>query len=78
MRATYFTKTRTSLLGFKLSRRSFLNSASALALLPFASFKPLSLFADDRVVSPFLTKAIPISGEQIPVIGMGTWQTFDV
>ena len=25
-----------------------------------------------------LTKAIPSSGERIPIIGMGTWQTFDV
>lgn len=25
-----------------------------------------------------LTRAIPKSGERIPVIGMGTWQTFDV
>jgi diketogulonate reductase-like aldo/keto reductase len=25
-----------------------------------------------------LTRAIPSSGEQLPVIGMGTWQTFDV
>ena len=65
-------------MSIKLSRRSFLNSVSALALLPFAAFKPVSLFADDRVASPFLTKAIPVSGEQIPVIGMGTWQTFDV
>ena len=27
---------------------------------------------------PMLTKAIPASGEAVPVIGMGTWQTFDV
>jgi diketogulonate reductase-like aldo/keto reductase len=25
-----------------------------------------------------ITRAIPRSGEQLPVIGMGTWQTFDV
>jgi diketogulonate reductase-like aldo/keto reductase len=28
--------------------------------------------------SPILTRLIPSSGETIPVIGMGTWQTFDV
>jgi len=27
---------------------------------------------------PILTKRIPSSGEAIPVIGLGTWQTFDV
>jgi len=27
---------------------------------------------------PFLTRAIPASGERIPVIGMGSWITFDV
>lgn len=28
--------------------------------------------------SPMLTRPIPASGEKIPVIGLGTWQTFDV
>ena len=28
--------------------------------------------------TPIITRAIPASGEQIPVIGLGTWQTFDV
>lgn len=28
--------------------------------------------------SSMLTRPIPRSGEQVPVIGMGTWQTFDV
>src|ERR1700687_6042234 len=28
--------------------------------------------------SPLLTRAIPSSGEKLPVIGLGTWQTFDV
>ena len=47
--------------------------------MPFSAFNPVSLvFANDRVASPILTKAIPVAGEQIPVIGMGTWQTFDV
>ena len=29
-------------------------------------------------VNGLLTRAIPSSGESIPVIGLGTWQTFDV
>ena len=28
--------------------------------------------------TPLLTRAIPSTGAQIPVIGLGTWQTFDV
>lgn len=28
--------------------------------------------------SAMLTRSIPVSGEKIPVIGLGTWQTFDV
>ena len=25
-----------------------------------------------------MTKRIPVSGEELPAIGIGTWQTFDV
>jgi len=28
--------------------------------------------------SSMLTRAIPSSGEKLPVIGLGTWQAFDV
>lgn len=28
--------------------------------------------------APLLTRAIPSSGEALPVLGLGTWQTFDV
>jgi len=28
--------------------------------------------------SPLITRPIPSSGERLPVIGLGTWQTFDV
>lgn len=62
----------------KTTRRSFLKSASGLALTPFMSFSPLSLFANDKLPASMLTRGIPVSKEQIPVIGMGTWQTFDV
>ena len=31
-----------------------------------------------REKSSLLTKSIPASGEALPVIGLGTWQTFDV
>ena len=29
-------------------------------------------------VTGLLTRAIPSTGESLPVIGLGTWQTFDV
>ncbi len=61
------------------TRREFLKSVSGVALSPFASsFLPASVFAEDVVSDSILTKAIPVSSEQIPVIGMGSWQTFDV
>jgi len=28
--------------------------------------------------APLLTRPIPSTGEALPVIGLGTWQTFDV
>ena len=62
-----------------LSRRSFLLSACGLTLAPFTSFIPLqSVFAADHVTSPIITRVIPASGEMLPVIGMGSWKTFDV
>jgi diketogulonate reductase-like aldo/keto reductase len=53
-----------------LSRRSFL---AWLAGLGAAAFGPLGVGA----VSP-ITRPIPSTGERLPVIGMGSWLTFDV
>lgn len=61
----------------KFNRRSFLQSVSGMALAPFFSF-PVSLSAATPLASSILTKKIPVSGESIPVIGMGSWLTFDV
>ncbi len=52
-----------------MQRRTFLSTLSAAALLPLHSA------AQDRAA---VTRAIPQSGERIPVIGVGTWLTFDV
>src|SRR5687767_14819626 len=43
-----------------------------LAALAAAAIRPAS--ADSRI----MMKRIPSSGEELPAIGIGTWQTFDV
>ena len=56
-----------------MRRRDFLRSVAALALAP----SPGVAFAA-AVRSPVLKKVIPATSEQVPVIGMGSWITFDV
>jgi diketogulonate reductase-like aldo/keto reductase len=58
-----------------VSRREFLDGMLALAASP--------LVFDARVRAPrnaptMLTRPIPSSNEALPVVGLGTWQTFDV
>lgn len=53
-----------------MDRRSCLHSLSALSLLPFSN-DWLTMEAS------ILKRAIPSSNEKIPVVGLGTWQTFD-
>jgi diketogulonate reductase-like aldo/keto reductase len=53
-----------------MNRRTHLFRLAALGLLPMTStFSFMS--------SPIRTRAIPSSNEQLPVVGLGTWQTFD-
>lgn len=52
-----------------MNRRRFMEVMAALSASPMVSRAQGS--------GP-LTKAIPSSAERIPIIGMGTWQTFDV
>jgi diketogulonate reductase-like aldo/keto reductase len=54
----------------KLTRRE------ALGILAAAAIAPQTFAATSG--SSMNTKPIPSSGERIPVIGLGTWQTFDV
>jgi diketogulonate reductase-like aldo/keto reductase len=52
-----------------MERRRFVELASSLAAVPLLGTQQ----------SPdVITRPIPSSGERIPIIGMGTWQTFDV
>lgn len=59
-----------------LSRRQFLYGAGASALA--LQIPRLAVGAPAVTSTPLITRAIPSSGERIPAIGMGTWQTFDV
>jgi diketogulonate reductase-like aldo/keto reductase len=52
-------------------RRRFLRGVSGLAVASVLS----PGFALSKAIR---SRRIPVSGEQVPVIGMGTWQTFDV
>jgi aryl-alcohol dehydrogenase-like predicted oxidoreductase len=54
------------------ARRAWLKTAAGCAALAFMS-KPLSAQAQAMQKRP-----IPRTGEPLPVVGVGTWQTFDV
>jgi diketogulonate reductase-like aldo/keto reductase len=56
-----------------VTRRRFLASTAALALTPAGPVPAAS-----APVPGMITRAIPATGERIPVIGMGTWITFNV
>lgn len=51
------------------NRREALLAAGALGLVPH------SVFAEERKM---ISRTIPASGESLPVIGLGTWEVFDV
>lgn len=51
------------------TRRDVIKFATAAGLLPAVSL------AEDESM---MTRKIPVSGEALPVIGLGTWQVFDV
>jgi diketogulonate reductase-like aldo/keto reductase len=55
-----------------LRRSLFSGIASAIALLELAR-RTRAMAAE-----PMITRPIPSSGEAMPVIGLGTWQVFDV
>ena len=50
-----------------MNRRDFIGSAAAWSALPFVGNE-----------ESIATKVVPSTGERIPMLGMGTWQTFDV
>jgi len=58
---------------FDLSRRRFLKNLGGLGLLTL--FGPHNVSA---LIEKPIIRRIPSTGEQLPVIGMGSWKTFDV
>jgi aryl-alcohol dehydrogenase-like predicted oxidoreductase len=57
----------------QLTRRAFLVATAALGAVT-----SLARPAGSGTAATPLTKAIPKTGERLPVIGMGTWRTFNV
>ncbi len=53
-----------------MNRRRFVELFAASAVLP--------VVGEEQQSQQIITRAIPSSGERLPVIGMGTWITFDV
>ena len=56
------------------SRRDILKLLSGVAI---GSTLPATVLAKPQM-KELITRKIPASGELLPVVGMGTWQTFDV
>jgi len=55
-----------------------MDQARRSALRALGAFAGLSMTGLSHGRQGMLTRPIPSSGEQLPVIGIGTWQTFDV
>ena len=56
----------------RITRRTFVGSLGAAATMPAFSASHAA------PGGPIITRAIPKSGEKIPMIGLGTWITFNV
>ena len=61
--------------GMTMTRNEFLKLAAAAASLCAA---PRALAAEDPVTERMHTRPIPSTREALPVVGCGTWRTFDV
>ena len=64
-----------------LERRQFLQVLSVPALSALSTLLPSAASAENTSASTkqsLISKPIPSTGEQLPVIGMGTWITFNV
>jgi diketogulonate reductase-like aldo/keto reductase len=59
-----------------MDRRTFVRGAAA-SLAAHAAVSPLDLPPDEPSVAAMATRPIPRTREPLPVVGLGTWQTFD-
>lgn len=60
-----------------MDRREALGALGSAAMA-FAAAPWIPARGKEAAMDPLLTRPIPSSGEALPVVGMGTWQTFDV
>lgn len=56
--------------GHDPARRNILRAAAVASML--------AVMPESHAANTLLTRPIPRSGERLPVVGIGTWQTFDV
>jgi diketogulonate reductase-like aldo/keto reductase len=60
------------------SRRDVIRGSGLAAGLAALGWPARAALAKDSVDAAILTRPIPSTGEQLPAIGLGSWQTFDV
>jgi diketogulonate reductase-like aldo/keto reductase len=60
------------------ARRRRLLAAAAAALASGAAMSSRAAAGDASAPSPILQRPIPRTGEKLPAVGLGTWQSFDV
>jgi diketogulonate reductase-like aldo/keto reductase len=60
------------------SRRAFLGTLGALGAAATIGLGSTRRAGARSAMGPMLTRAIPATGEHVPVIGMGSWITFNV
>jgi len=67
--------------GENITRREaagLLSATAAGLLLPVSLSRAQKTTGGSEPTKSMLTRAIPASGEKLPIIGLGTWKTFDV
>jgi diketogulonate reductase-like aldo/keto reductase len=62
----------------EITRATFLRGAAAAVAASATGLSNVGFSSDAKAASTMLTRTIPSSGKPLPVIGLGTWQTFDV
>ncbi|NIR31608.1 MAG: aldo/keto reductase [Gammaproteobacteria bacterium] len=63
--------------GLRCSRRRMLQ-VMVLGALPLAGRRAAAAEVPEKIMGSILERTIPASGERVPALGLGTWQTFDV